>query len=137
MLEAYASSQAIPAVNGLVPFTSVSLIKGDTVTLSGTNSILLHRKGVYLVTAQVSGTPAAAGTVELSMLKDGVIQPQTTVTDPTAATTIGVVIPITTLVQVHDDDGACCCKAPVVVQFINTGVALNAATTSIVVTKVC
>lgn len=121
----------------MVPFTSVALMKGKTVDLTGTTSIALHKAGVYLVEMVVAGTPAAAGTASIAMIKDGVAQPQATVNDPTAVTTVGVTLPITTLVQVSEDDGCCCCKAPTVIQFQNTGVGLNNASTMITVTKVC
>lgn len=137
MLNAYSNAQTISATNGIIPFTSVSLVKGQTVELSGTSTILLHKAGIYLVNMVVAGTPAAAGAVTVSMTKDGVTQPQATLTDPTALTTVGVTMPISTLVQVQDSDGCCCCKAPVVLQFTNTGVGLNNANAILTITKVC
>ena len=137
MLNAYSNGQTIAATNGLVPFTSVSLAKGETTELSGINSILLHRAGVYLVNMVVTGTPAAAGAVTVTMTKNGVTQNQATVNDHTAATTVGVTMPMVTLVQVPESDGCCCCKAPTVLQFVNTGVGLNNASATLVITKVC
>ena len=137
MLNAYSNGQTIAATNGLVPFTSVSLAKGETTELSGINSILLHRAGIYLINMVVTGTPAAAGAVTVTMTRNGVTQNQATVNDPTAATTVGVTMPMVTLVQVPENDGCCCCKAPTVLQFVNTGVGLNNASATLVITKVC
>ena len=137
MLEAYAVSQTIAATNGPVPFTTVALVKGETAILTGLNSIQLNRAGIYHVELQVSGTPAAAGAATVTMTRNGVTQPQATVTDPTVLTTVGVNLAMSTLVQVTENNGPCCCMAPTVLQFINTGVALNNASTSVVVTKLC
>lgn len=137
MLNAYSSAQTIAATTGLIPFTSVSLVKGDTTELSGTMSVMLHRAGIYLVQLVVSGTPAAAGAVTVTMTKDGVTQNQATVNDPTVLTTVGVTMPMVTLVQVPENDGCCCRKSPVVLQFVNTGVGLNNANATLVITKVC
>ena len=136
MLEAYAVNQTFTA-NSVVPFTSVSLIKGETAVLTGTSSIQLNRAGVYMVTAVFTGTPAAAGAATIQMTKDGVVQPQATITDPTVLTTVGVTLPISTLVQVSESNSCCCCKAPTVLQFVNAGVGLNNAASHVTVTKIC
>ena len=136
MLNAYSTAQTIPA-GALVPFTSVALHKGMTATLSGQNTIQLNRAGVYRVDLVLSGVPAAAGAVTVTMTKDGVPQPQATVTDPLAVTTIGVTLPVTTLVQVSRNNGSCCCREPVVLAFELNGVGLNQAQASVVVTRIC
>lgn len=136
MLEAFAVNQTI-AADSAVPFDSVSLLKGETVVLSGISTIQLNRCGVYMVNAVVTGTPATAGAVELYMTRNGVEQPQARTYLPAELTNVSVSLPISTLVQVTDNNGNCCCKAPTMLQFINAGVGLNAANTSVVVTKVC
>lgn len=136
MLEAYSVNQSL-AANAIVPFTSVSLVKGETAVLNGTNSIQLNRSGVYMVSAVFTGTPGAAGTASIAMTKDGVVQPQATISDTPVLTTVGVVLPIVTLVQVTHDNSCCCRTAPTVIQFVNNGTALSAVNAKVVVTKVC
>lgn len=136
MLEAYATNQTISA-SSPVPFTSVSLKKGHTASFSGTSSIQLNRAGVYMVCATVTGTPAAAGTASIQLYRDGVAQPQAIASATPVLTSVGVTLPICTLVQVTHDNGCKCCQAPVNIQLVNTGVGLTSANTSIVVTKVC
>lgn len=90
-----------------------------------------------MVSFVLTGTPAAAGQASVEMTKNGVPQPQATITLPAALTTVSVALPIHTLVQVSESNSNCCCKAPTVLQFINTGVGINAAGSSVVITKVC
>lgn len=137
MLEAYSTGQTIAATTGVVTFTNVSLVKGQTVALSGASTVQLNKAGIYMVHVNVSGVPATAGTASIQLYKDGVAQPQATSSTPTALTTVGVNMSMATLVQVREDNGCCCCKAPVVIQVNNTGVGLGNANASIVVTKVC
>lgn len=136
MLEAFAVNQTI-AADSAVPFNSVSLLKGETVVLSGISTIQLNRCGVYMVNAVITGTPAAAGAAEVYMTRNGVEQEQARAYLPAALTTVSVALPISTLVQVTENNGNCCCKAPTLLQFVNAGVGLNAASTSVIVTKVC
>lgn len=136
MLEAYAVNKTI-AANDLIPFDSVSLLKGQTAVLSGASSIQLNRCGVYMISAVFTGTPAAAGAVSIEMLRNGVVQPQASANLAAELTTVSVAVPISTLVQVSENNGNCCCKSGTIIQFRNSGVGLNAARTSIIITKVC
>lgn len=136
MIEAYSKNQSIPATTGIVPFTSVSLKKGQTVELNGVNSIQLNKCGVYEVIFNATALAGTAGNVTIEMTKNGVPQPQATTTITGATTTTAVNVPISTLVQVKDNNSCCCCDAPTILQFLNTGVAITA-DTNIVVTKVC
>ena len=136
MIEAYAKNQSIPATTGIVPFTSVSLKKGQTVELNGVNSIQLNKCGVYEVIFNATALAGTAGNVTIEMTKNGVTQPQATTTITGATTTTAVNVPISTLVQVKDNNSCCCCDAPTILQFLNTGVAITA-DTNVVVTKVC
>ena len=136
MIEAYAKNQAIPATTGIVPFTGVTLKKGQTVELNGVNSIQLNKCGVYEVIFNATALAGTAGAVTIEMTKNGVPQPQATTTITGATITTSVNVPITTLVQVKDNNSCCCCDAPTILQFINTGVAITA-DTNVVVTKIC
>lgn len=136
MIEAYARNQSIPATTGIVPFTGVTLKKGQTAELSGVNSIQLNKCGVYEVIFNATALAGTAGAITIEMTKNGVPQSQATTTITGATTTTSVNVPITTLVQVRDNNSCCCCDAPTILQFINTGVAITA-DTNIVVTKIC
>lgn len=136
MIEAHAKNQAISATTGIVPFTGVTLKKGQTVELSGVNSIQLNKCGVYEVIFNATALAGTAGAVTIEMTKNGVPQPQATTTITGATITTSVNVPITTLVQVKDNNSCCCCDAPTILQFINTGVAITA-DTNVVVTKIC
>lgn len=136
MIEAYSKNQSIPATTGIVPFTGVSLKKGQTVELNGVNSIQLNKCGVYEVIFNATALAGTAGDVTIEMTKNGVTQPQATTTITGATTTTAVNVPISTLVQVKDNNSCCCCDAPTILQFLNTGVAITA-DTNVVVTKVC
>ena len=134
MLEAYSSGKTI-ASDGVIPFENVAMIKGDTATLSDTNTIQLNRCGVYAVTLAVTGLPSAAGTVSVEITKNGVQQAEIAV--PNGVTTAGTSVTLPTLVQVRESNGPCCCKAPTILRVLNTGVGLSNASARIVITKVC
>ena len=136
MLEAYSLNQTI-ATDGVLPFNSVTLKKGCNVELSGVSSIQLNRCGVYDISFNITATASAAGDVVIQMTKNGTVQPQATRTITGATTATSVDIPITTRVQVTENNSNCCCSSPTVVQFINAGVAVTANNINVVVTKIC
>lgn len=122
MLEAYSIDVSV-AAGAAIPFQNVSIQKGCTAVLSGTNMITLNKAGVYMVS--VDATASVSTTIEL--YKDGVAQPQAQST----GTTLGFV----TLVQVSENNCCCPCASGVTLQVLNTTMATfdNA---NIVVTKV-
>ena len=136
MLEAYSTNQTIEQ-NGILPFNSVSLRKGKTAILNGVSSIELNCSGVYEITLNLSGLPASAGDVIVTMNKDGVAQTQATIRIPTVTTAQGISGSVSTLVQVSRNNGSCCCMSPTTIQFANTGVALTDLRVNVVVTKIC
>lgn len=136
MLNAYSNGQTL-AAGDVFPLQVPALVKGRTAVLSGNGTIQLNARGVYMVQATFYGLPAAAGDVVVSMTKDGVVQPQAVVTSPNGLTTTGVAVSLSTLVQVQHDNGSCCCSAPTLLQFINSGVGLSKAGASVVVTRIC
>lgn len=136
MLEAYSTKQTLLA-DGFIPFTSVTVEKGNTAILSGQNSIQLNNCGVYEVNISVSGLPAAAGVASITMTRDGVPQPQANVNNPSVLTNVGVNMDITTLVQVPKNNSCHCCSIPTTLQFVVDGVGLTSADAHLVVTRVC
>lgn len=136
MLEAYSKNQSIAATTGIIPFNSVSLKKGCTVELNGVNSIQLNKCGVYEILFNATALATTAGNITIQATKNGVSQPQGSGTVVGATTSTSVNIPISTLVQVTDNNSCRCWDSPTVVQFVNTGVAWTG-DTSVVITKIC
>lgn len=136
MIEAYSQNVAV-LTNGVIPFNSVSLRKGNTAVLSGVSSIQLNRKGIYKVDFEMIATATAAGDIVVEMTKNGTVQTQTVRTITGATTATSVTVPVSTLVQVSEDNTCCCDTAPTVIQFLNTGVGITANNIDIVVTKIC
>lgn len=136
MLEAYSKNQTVPATTGITPFNSVTLKKGCTAELNGVSSIQLNKCGVYEVIFNATALATTAGDITVEMTKNGVAQPQATrtITGATVATSVNV--PISTLVQVTDNNSCRCCDTPTILQFINTGVAWTG-DVNVVVTKIC
>lgn len=136
MLEAYSTNQTVLA-NGIIPFNSVSLVKGKSAVLNGVSTIELNNCGVYEIAFDIGALPSADGDITINMLKNGVIQPQSLLSIPTSVTTSGVHGTITTLVQVPRNNNACCCSSPTTIQFVNSGVGIIEAQINVVVTKIC
>jgi len=136
MLEAYSKNQTILATTGVLPFNSVTLKKGCTAELNGVSSIQLNKCGVYEISVGATGLASTAGAVTVEMTKNGVPQPQATRTLAGQTIDTAFSLPITTLVQVKDNDSCRCCDAPTIIQFVNTGVAW-VGDVDIVVTKIC
>lgn len=136
MLEAYSKNQTIPATTGILPFNSITLKKGCTAELNGVSSIQLNKCGVYEITLNINGLASTAGDVTVAMTKNGVAQPQATRSLVDQTITEGFSLPITTLVQVKDNNSCRCCDAPTILQFVNEGVAW-VGDVDVVVTKLC
>lgn len=136
MLEAYSKNQTIPATSGIIPFNSVTLKKGCTAELNGTTAIQLNKCGVYEVLFNATALATTAGNITVGMTKNGVTQPQATRTITGATTTTSVNVPISTLVQVTDNNSCKCCDSPTILQFVNTEVAWTG-DVDVVVTKIC
>lgn len=136
MLEAYSKNQTIPATTGILPFNSITLKKGCTAELNGVSSIQLNKCGVYEITLNINGLASTAGDVTVAMTKNGVAQPQATRSLVDQTITEGFSLPITTLVQVKDNNSCRCCDAPTTIQFINQGAAW-VGDIDVVVTKLC
>lgn len=122
MLEVYSIDVDV-AANTAIPFQNVSLKKGCTAELAGTNTITLNKCGVYMVS--FDGSAEASTTVEL--YKNGVAQPQ--------AQSTGITPSFETLVQVPENNSCCPCTSGVSLQIVNT-TATTFTDANVVVTKV-
>lgn len=135
MLEIYSNNQIV-SNNFLLPFTSVALQKGDSQQLSGTNSIIINKCGLYELTLEVSGLPSEAGDVLIEMTKNNVVQSQAKIFIPTAITTTGVSGSLTTFIQTSTNVNRCCCSSPTTIQFNNAGVGLTSANIHLAIRKI-
>ena len=122
MLEAYSLNVDV-AADTAIPFQNVSLKKGCTAELSGTNTITLNKCGVYMVSCDAS----AEASTTIQLYKDGVAQPQAQSTGGTPA--------FVTLVQVPENNSCCPCASGVSLKVVNT-TATTFSDVNIVVTKV-
>lgn len=124
MLEAYSLSITVPS-DAAVPFNSTSIIKGCTATHPSANTFELNKCGVYKVSVDASLT--ASGTLQL--FKNGIAQPQAQATGTNPS--------FVTLVQVSENNTACCCTSPTTLQVVNTGSDATVTNVNIVIDKIC
>ena len=103
------------AVDGVIPLGSLIRRYGCDVALNG-NAVNITGAGYYDVDASVTVTPAAAGTVTITLYKDGVAIPGATASETAAANgTVDLSIPA--LVR------QVCCAAGSALTLVLTGVA--------------
>ena len=122
MIEAYSTNIAVGADTN-IPFNSVSVQKGCTVTKSSTDTFNLNKCGIYMVS--VDASTGTSTTIQL--YKDGVAQPQ--------AQSTGITPSFTTLVQVPNNNSNCPCSSPTTITVQNT-TAGTFTDANIVITKV-
>ena len=103
------------AVDGVIPLGSLIRRYGCDVALNG-NAVNITGAGYYDVDASVTVSPAAAGTVTITLYKDGVAVPGATASETAAANgTVDLSIPA--LVR------QVCCAAGSALTLMLTGVA--------------
>ena len=103
------------AVDGVIPLGSLIRRYGCDVALNG-NAVNITGAGYYDVDASVTVSPAAAGTVTVTLYKDGVAVPGATASETAAANgTVDLNIPA--LVR------QVCCAAGSALTLVLTGVA--------------
>lgn len=107
MLEIYSTDLEITA-DTMIPFQNVSVKKGCTAELSGSNTIQLNKCGVYMVSVDASSSVATT----LQLYKDGIAQPQAQGTGTTPS--------FMTLVQVSENNSCCPCTSGVTLQVMNS-----------------
>lgn len=124
MIEAYSTNIDV-AANTAIPFNSVTLEKGCTVTRPSADTFNLNKCGVYMVSVDASSEAAAT----IQLYKDGVAQPQAQATGGTSQSFV-------TLVQASKNNSCCPCASPTAIQIINTDAAATFANANICITKV-
>ena len=124
MIEAYSTNISV-AADTAIPFNSVTLEKGCTVTHPSADTFNLNKCGVYMVAVDASSEAAAT----IQLYKNGVAQPQAQATGGTSQSFV-------TLVQ-NDKNNSCCpCASPATIQIVNTGDAATFTDANICITKV-
>ena len=103
------------AVDGVIPLGSLIRCYGCDVALNG-NAVNITGAGYYDVDVSVTVSPAAAGTVTITLYKDGVAVPGATASE-TAAANGTVDLNITALVR------QVCCAAGSALTLVLTGAA--------------
>ena len=136
MLQVY-SSNATVAANTAYSLDNVVLDKGCAENTSGTSTIALQRKGVYLVKCDGFCTPSSAGPVTTQLYVNGVAQPQAISSFTGTTSTIGE-FAFSTTIQVTENNCNCnCTSSPTLLQFINGDTPVESAHINVVVTKLC
>lgn len=95
-------AQAV-AVGGVIALGSIIRRFGCGVNLNG-NGIVIDREGYYDVDASITVAPTAAGTVTVTLLRDGVAVPGATASNSTSVAGNPVNLDITALVR----QAGCC-----------------------------
>lgn len=117
------------AVGSAIPLGTIIRRFGNNVNLSG-NGIIMSGSGYYDVNASITLTPTAAGTVTVSLLRDGVAIPGATASETVAAAATTVNLSIPALVRLQ------CCNSSSTLTFVLTGAAATVNNIGVVVTKV-
>lgn len=137
MVETY-SNNIVVAANSSVPFNNISILKGCTASKNSPGTIELNKCGVYKITFSVSAVANEVGSIVFEMLQNGIIKPQTVVSETSANTTSIHSMSFTTFVQVPGNNSKCdSCTSPVTIDILNAGVGVTLNTVDLVIDKVC
>lgn len=122
MLEVYSKNVTV-AENGIIPLTTVALVKGTSTQLLGTSTIQFNKCGIYKVTVSGSVTGSAAGEIVIQLEKNGVVQPQAVSLATAADATSIIPFSFTTLIQVPDSNNINCpCSTTTTIYLRNAGI---------------
>lgn len=137
MIQGYSSDLAV-AAGAAYPINNVTLKKGNSVVQSGPSSIQLNQRGVYLVHYDGFATATVGGTISTQLSINGVVQPNAISEYEAAAVADAGALHFETCVQVANNNCNCnMTSSPIILQFINNGIAVEDAHINIVVTKLC
>lgn len=136
MLEVY-SKNVNTAANGLIPLTTVALLKGTSTQLLGTSTIQFNKCGIYEVTVSGSVIGSAAGEVIVQLEKNGVAQPQAVSLITTADATSQIPFSFTTLIQVPDNNNINCpCSTTTTIDLRNAGIEATYSTIDVTAVRI-
>jgi len=136
MIQVYSSNIEV-AANAAYPFNNVVLDKGCGERLSGSSTIQLNQRGVYLVEVDGFATPDAATVVSAQLYVNGVPQPQAISSFMGTAVTATDTFGFKTFVQVAENNCNCnMISNPTILQVFNGETAVSDAHINVVVTKI-
>lgn len=124
------STQTI-AVNGVIAPGTIIRRFGQNITLSG-NALQLNGQGYYNIDTSFTVAPNAAGTVTITMYKDGVAIPGATASGTVAAANDSINLSISSLVREFCE----CCEGLSNLTFVLTGIASSVTNSAIVIEKI-
>ena len=136
MIQGYSSDITV-AADAIYPLNNITLKKGCSVTLSGTSTIQLNQKGVYLIQYDGYAAPAAAtGEVSTQLYVNEVAQPEAISSFEATADQATQTLHFQTCVQVaHNNCNCNLTTSPTILQFKNTGIGVESAHINVIVTK--
>lgn len=136
MLEVYSKNVNV-AANGIIPLTTVALLKGTSTQLLGTSTIQFNKCGVYEVSVSGSVIGSAAGEIIVQLEKNGVIQPQAVSLITAADATSQIPFSFTTLVQVPDNNNINCpCSTTTTIDLRNAGIEATYSTIDVTAVRI-
>lgn len=130
MIQVYSNTPTAILEGGTLPFLSSVERRGCTTALNG-GSISIRHKGIYLIVANFSFAPTAAGDVIITMQRDGV-ESLVNIGSETAAAAGDIVnITIPSIVTADHDETRCCGAVPITytVNVAGTLISANATVT--------
>lgn len=136
MLEVYSKNVNV-AANGIIPLTTVALLKGTSTQLLGTSTIQFNKCGVYEVLVSGSVIGSAAGEIIVQLEKNGVAQPQAVSLITAADATSQIPFSFTTLVQVPDSNNINCpCSTTTTIDLRNAGIEATYSTIDVTAVRI-
>ena len=136
MLELY-SKNVTAAANGLIPLTTVALLKGASTQPLGASTIQFNKCGIYEVSVSGSVIGSAAGEIVVQLEKNGVAQPQAVSLITAADATSQIPFSFTTLVQVPDNNNINCpCSTTTTIDLRNAGIEATYSTIDVTAVRI-
>ncbi len=136
MLEVYSKNVTV-AANGLIPLTTVALLKGVSTQLLGASTIQFNKCGIYEVTISGSIIGSAAGEIIVQLEKNGIAQPQAVSLITAADATSQIPFSFTTLIQVPDSNNINCpCSTTTTIDLRNAGIEATYSTIDVTAVRV-
>ena len=136
MISSYNSTTQIVDVGAAYVFDTNRIVTGCTVGhVPGTAAFTLNKPGYYYVTFNTVFTTDATGDATIEIRNNGVVVPGATATEAIAAADTVTSVAIAAIIKVLPSCAAIDNSATITI--VSTGIALNASTAAINITKLC
>ena len=136
MIQAYSNNINVSA-NTAIPLNNVKIRKGCNESLAAPATIQLNKRGVYVVSVDAYGSAAAPGEISVQLVKNGIPQPSAISQASVASANSIVAFGFEDLVQVPQDNNACCCTSPTELSVVSGDTNITGLHINVVVTKLC